>query len=550
MAVMVWLLSDSPTEIEGKRRAYVSADWEGRFQPFEKDPLDLYLFNRMLQAHLDTGHRIKVANDWEDLDSLKAMKDENYTYYFIGPLGLHNDELDSLLSYVESGSELFLAYDGIEKTTDNILPKIVDKYAERSDYDDSIRVYTGKQKYDMINIHQNDTIATDWRAFGDIEVEAGFEGLSSFMEMYNYVKIPRGQGTIYLHITPALFYNYQIKRRDGFRYATKVINELPSDQDLILLEFGRLPDDYGEEDYFDEFEEEGKEDDSFLKPLFEDPYLLTALLLSLGGMILFVIFRTKRMRPIVPFVESRKDMTLAFAETITSIYFAKRNPYGILQIQKKNFYALIQKHFFIDLQRREDDKAIISLAEKSNKSVDEIKMLLRLLETKEASSVNEQFLADLDKKKRKFYKETGIISEKVFERIKEDTFVLRRSLLLPMIMILAGIILVLAGFYYLVVAVGVGITLWPVGLIVFLLGVLRLSTPLLKITEDSFIAYNAFGFKKEFKTEELMTTTQKANGVVFEFTENRKLIINFWDLSRFDRRKFEQLVTKLQMNEL
>ena len=82
-------------------------------------------------------------------------------------------------------------------------------------------------------------------------------------------------------------------------------------------------------------------------------------------------------------------MTLAFAETITSIYFSKRNPYGLLQVQRKNFYTTILRHFFVDLQRRESDKALIILAEKSNKPLEEIKDHVDKLEAKETNKVKQ-----------------------------------------------------------------------------------------------------------------------------------------------------------------
>ena len=167
-----------------------------------------------------------------------------------------------------------------------------------------------------------------------------------------------------LNTTPKAFYNYQLKRKTGFKYSEFVLNQLSPNQDIIILELGRLSDNYGDEDVDEETGDKLKKDDSYLTLLFKNPTLLKAMLLAIIGMLLFVIFRSKRTQPVVPYISQKKDMTLAFADTITSIYFAKRNPYGLLQVQKRNFYSMVQKHFYIDLSRDDKKNAIESLAER------------------------------------------------------------------------------------------------------------------------------------------------------------------------------------------
>ena len=323
-------------------------------------------------------------------------------------------------------SDLFLSFNDL---TENLYEALFKDFEFQFDYAESVNVFAGKTKYKMINLFQTDTVACEWRAFGQIDDAIPYESLSSFMEMPNFVKVKVGKGSLFLHTSPNMFYNYQIKRLHGYKYAEFVLNELPADRDVYMLELGRLSDNYGNYDV-DEQEGDGeKEDDSYLKLIFQESNLVDRFcLLSILGVILFVIFRSKRTRPIVPFIEPKKDMTMAFAETITSIYFAKRNPYGLLQVQRKNFYSTIQKHFFVDLQRREGDRALQVLAEKSNRRVDEIKDLLRRLETKEAFSVNDLYVTEMQKKIHAFYRTTGLISSDLSEKIMEREMVFKRSL--------------------------------------------------------------------------------------------------------------------------
>lgn len=528
---------------------FVSSDWVQKYQINDKNPLGLYLFTTLTQAHLDKKHAVKVLNTSYDLDSLQRADSTEKTYLFIGQdFGMDIEELDSVLSDVRRGSRLFISFDNL---FDEHYLQLFDSVSFQFDYGEEINVYAKGKGYNMLNLYQNDTVARKWWAFGDYGFEGNSEALSSFMEMPNFLKVQFGKGYLYLHTTPNLFFNYQLKRKSGYQYAAFVLDNLPKNQDVHLLELSRLPDDLGDYNIDDEGDGDmEKQDDSLLQLIFKEPNLLIALLLCILGLILFVIFRSKRTRPVVPFIPKKKNMTMAFAETITSIYLSKRNPYGLLQVQRKNFYDTIHRYFFVDLNHRDGDRELQILSEKSNTPIEEIKAFIDKFETKAASSVSEEFVANLAKQKHAFYRRVGIISDKLVERMQMREMVFKRVIWLPALMILAGLIIVLVGVYFLTVSVGVGIVMWPLGMILMILGILRLSNPYLTVTKEHLTYYSALGRKTVFNRAELNSTEVLQTGVVLNFNNNKKLIINYWDLSAFDRKQFERFVSRLHIQEL
>lgn len=98
-------------------------------------------------------------------------------------------------------------------------------------------------------------------------------------------------------------------------------------------------------------------------------------------------------------------------------------------------------------------------------------------------------------------------------------------------------------------AVGAGIILVPIGIVLIFMASARLSRPCLIVNKDKMIFYGNFGRKRTFNREDLLSTELRKSGVIFHFN-NKKLIINFWDLSRFDRQQFERLVSKMHSLEL
>ena len=210
----------------------------------------------------------------------------------------------------------------------------------------------------------------------------------------------------------------------------------------------------------------------------------------------------------------------------------------------------MNRFFFVDLYRREGDKEIRILSEKSNTPIQEIEYLVKAYETKKAFNVTEQFVADLAKRKHQFYRNVGIISDQIHEKVMAKEMIFRRSLWLPILFILGGLVVFIVGTYYLTAAFGVGIALWPASFLLIYLGIARLSNPYLKVSKDEMIYYSTFGRKTVYKREDLVQTQLKKSGAVLNFAHNKKLIINYWDLSRFDKRQFERFISKLHTLEL
>lgn len=530
-----------------KIEIFRSNNWNRKYQLKDKDPYGLFLFNEILAAHLDSNHSVKNINKWSDYDSL-VNKKEKSTYIFIGQdFQLLNNEIDTLLKDVENGSDLMISFYDL---TSNLYDRFFNYIDFDYDYSDSIVVYANNLKYTMYNIHQTDTVAMKWEAFvNETLIYSSFETLSSFMEMSNFIKIKRGKGHIFLHANPQFYFNHQVLRNDGFYYSNFTINQFSKQRNVYWLELGRKMDNEGKENTSVNEGKDSKKDDSLLQLFFKNPSLLWAMLTAIFGFILFIIFRAKRMRPLVPLIPPKRNMTTAFADTITSIYYQNHSPYGILKVQRKNFYHAIHKHFYIDLTRRNEDREIRILAEKSNVSIESLKELLALIETTESYNVDERYIANLATQQREFYLKTGIISNFILNRIEKKDRIFNRIIWLPMLLILFGIMMILVGFYYLTQSIGMGVILWPIGISWITIAVLQLKKPLVEITNEQLILYPIFGKKKTYNWEDLVDAVIGKTATLITFSGNRIIKINYWEMSRFDKSSFQQYISNLHKFE-
>lgn len=543
--LLVWLLkggsSSQPNNGKPKKAPlFVSSNWDNSFELISKDPNGLYLFNYLLKAGLDSTKEVAKIDHPYSLDTIP--QNSKPTFVFIGnEFVLNGQEIDSLIARVERGSRVFIAQNKMDQS---IFKRLFDNIELSYDYGISTKVKTDQNSYTFYRVFQSDTIANKWKGYRNI-LTSGIQThtvISSLSGLENNIAIPLGKGCIYLCSTPELFVNYQLKRKEGFSYSRTWFNRIPKNENVYWLELGRFVKDPNQEEEPEEDAGSEKRDDSYLQFIFQKKQLVYAMILALLGVLLFILFRSKRTQPLVPILPKKKNMSLEFADTITSIYFNNNNPYVLLNIQKKNFYEAIQKHFFVDLSKRNEDKEINTLSQKSNIPKDVIKDIINGFETTEVSAVNEQYLLMQSQKYLLFYNQSGIISEKVKSKLNEVHFKLYRAFGLSASLLLLGIFTVLIGFYFLVQAIGVGIVLWPIGAAIMTFAILRLSKPLVAVSNSTIYSYPVLGKVKTFNLENLHEIDTNPAGASLIFAGGKRLTVNYSDMNKLDAQQFKQFI--------
>ena len=548
--LLIWLMGGEGSTVpvaKGKVK-YMSSDWSKPYSWSSKDPYGLFIFNDLLKERVVKDSTFSVQRS-SHLDSL-ASHDRIGTYFFIGnEFGLYNEEIDTLFSLVEKGADLVVITGNV---TDNFSESFNPGLQFVFDYTQKCKVLSGKEEFEMIYLLQNDTLAYPWKMIWHPDAyNSATKKISTISGHANFISFPLGQGRILIHSTPECFFNYQLTRRDGFRYAHALLNEIDRGKKLYYLEIARLKDKEAE-DIFDarqEEKKEGKRDDSYLQFLFQTPALRTALLLTLIGILLFLIFRSRRMRPIVGVLPPKRNMSEIFVTTVASIYRNKENPYSVLQLHKKNFYNTIQKHFYIDLSKRTDHREIHNLASRCGIDEQEITDLLQRLELSESNSCTESFLTETALLKRNFYMKAGVITDRIIARLDDKENVLYRPLWINFPLLLLGIALILWGLFMLVKSNGVGIVMWPVGSVIVLWSLLRLSKPLFKLNAQELSYYPLLGKARNYALTDLIRVEKLSNGFSFHFRDGKTLRVPHSELGGDQRKQLENYLIRNKIIE-
>lgn len=462
----------------------ISNDWEEYYEPSSKAPYSLGFFYSELTQYLKVKNKVALIKNKKQWNNA-ILNDTNKTFLFIGKqFGLVQGEMDSLLLKVSNGSDLIIFAE--EFKWENQM-KLLGSYVPSYQYQKSVKVYSSKDTFEFHHVYQGDTLPRIWDLYSNFD-EDHVGSLKVIYSARNYplaVSKKHGKGQIVMSHSPYLLQNFHLIDKDGFRFAKDLIGRIDPKKSVQILDIARS-NEFGY-DYFEDGN--GEKDESYWQFLLQQKTLLMALLLALGGILLLLIFRSKRIELLVPYIPKKKNRSLSFLETISSLYLQKNNPKAILQIQKKNFYNTIQKHFYIDLIKDNNELHIESLAHKTKIPVADVKLLIALLEETNYLKIDDEYVIDVAKKQRNFYVQSKIIKQELDAQIWTKEIKIYRNVWLAGLLVLLGLFFVVFGFGMLVNSRGIGVAFWPLGIFTFYLGLIYLNKEIYHFTKES-VTYN------------------------------------------------------------
>ncbi len=202
-----------------------------------------------------------------------------------------------------------------------------------------------------------------------------------------FVRIPLGEGYFYLHSVPLMFTNYFMVDPINHQYISKCLSFMP-DRDVL----------------WDEYFKPGKvKTDSPVSYILDQTSLKWAWFVTLAGVLLFMVFESKRKQRIIPVLEAPTNTTLEFTQTVGMLYFAHGDHKDISEKKIKFLLEHIRNRWSMPTTDLGDDFQA-RLAAKSGVPHLEVQKLFTLIgRIQEATEVEEAALMQLSHWIEDFY---------------------------------------------------------------------------------------------------------------------------------------------------
>lgn len=521
----VYLAFFSPSKDSGE--VYASDDWSDGFGVMDRTPRGLYIFHDLLNVRLGMKDSSDIIFYWQQMDSVLKQK-EPRTILFVGEsFGLLHHEFKKVMDHVyETGSNLVLSY---SISSANISTYFFnDSIHAVGDYGFHTKVTLPDTNVNMLYLFQQDTLPHMWRTLDVKNLQLdNATVISSIEDRAEMLSIPFGKGKIILQRNPEFFVNYQMIRKDGYAYFQNLCSHLDPKKPIVFLEFARI---YAPLEYVEE-EENEERDGSYLQFLYQNRSFVTAMLLIVVLVILYLIFRARRLRPYIPPSLNKGNKSLHFLETVTSIYLSKGSQLHVIRLLRKNVNEAIKRKYFIDISKTERlDKNWIILSEKSGVSLEKLVDFFELLDNKDKRLIDQSYLSEVYLAVKSMYDFMGIQRTEQQLKVKKDTLVIRRNDTISLALIFLGCCAVISSFYLLAMSVEYGIIGWPMAVFLLGLGFIRMSRESIEINQLEIVLQPLIGRTRYAQRADLIAIDKIGNGFVFVFKSGLEWVVPYWEI--------------------
>lgn len=402
-------------------------NWNELYTEDDDLPYGSSLLHDILEKSSTKASFIEVSDSLTNNLPLNAEKASNYVY--IGrELYMNEAEIDHLISFVEAGNTaLMISHTFSDTFFDAVFPQNEEaeagyRYDEYEGYYVAIercldRVYDStvtlslSQPFDKIAASRyiRDQVigSKSWAFFlPDLQTTDGSSpevlGLLN-QEHPNFIKVNLGEGALYLHTTPIVFSNYQLRSAETFGYVNDLLTHLNTGAvywDRYNREFKWEPGDHASAPGFDH-------DDGMMAFILSERSMKWAWFLLLGGGFAFLIFGARRKQRPIPVMQQPANTSVDFAETIGTMFKLENDHRKLTRLKMRLFQAHIRERYGIRTVGKtlaENTDAIERLAAKTDLPIDVITDIFATFERiQERDDPEAKLLVNFHYKLEKFY---------------------------------------------------------------------------------------------------------------------------------------------------
>lgn len=362
-------------------------DWTPTYLKEDKNPFGLYILNQEFrnlfpEASIHTS-RLPIYNTIKD----KNFKNSNYLL-IAGNIKADRLDYQEMVNFMKRGNNIFIAASAFNNIlTDTLKLEI------------KTPLNINQQRSIPVNFVNPALKAKSSYIFDKGLGEPYFSKIDTLRATVlsknesgkaNFIRYNFGKGALYILSDPDLLSNYSLLNPKSAEYAAKSLSYLPAGNTLI----------------FDEYNTKGSiEDSSVLRVFMKYDPLRWAYVLSITGLIIFIVFEIKRRQRIIPITEPLTNSSVEFAELVGKVYYQQRNNTDLAQ--KIINYLLEQirtKYRLKTLHLNEEFAAALTI--KSGAAEETVNLLFQIINNiNNTSRVTDEQLISLNKIIEKFYKQ-------------------------------------------------------------------------------------------------------------------------------------------------
>lgn len=379
------------------------------------NPAGTYLLYNLIKKYSKTKSiRAIQTTSEKQLDELLPLTSSNdfpNLYVSIAEnYSIKKKDYDYLLDFVSAGNYAIVS---AEEFSNGFTNQLMDeKFVTTSYfYDTNIYIHFNhpdfKSQHDLhlyseeLNYHGK----LKYREFGFFRDELITEDMiriSESQEHVNCLMIPYGDGFFIIHSQPYNFSNINVSRKDGKVNAENIFSHFPYNNVYWHQNFGKYSEYRGVPKPKKKKEPQKFSRSSPLEFILKNPMLFMAFILSIVGLLLYVLVFSKRQQRIIPPIESNSNSSLEFLDVVSKLYYEQKQHNKLVNHMLNIFVTFVRERYYLNLTTKQPDLPL-RLSEKSGIDEARIKDIINRFRSAKSKQFSEQELIDLYVQLEYFY---------------------------------------------------------------------------------------------------------------------------------------------------
>lgn len=357
----------------------------------DKNPYGVYALYKLLPTQFEN---VDIKNSYKTFYELKdsLSSNENIVVFAMNFTGSKEDA-EALLKHVDQGATAFISaqyFWGHFSDTLNISTS--DYFFTPGTVENKLEVRNDTSHLNFANHRLDSSTHYFYRRDNTHNYFDTFDTTRTTVIAKNdfqkpvTINVRWGKGNIILNSTPLAFTNIYLMSGKHLGFAEKTFSYLPQ-RNIRWTEYYQVG---------------RREAATPLRFILTDESLRWAYYITIGSILLFMIFEAKRKQRIIPVVKPLANTTLEFVSTIGNLYYQKGDHKDIAEKKIQFLLEQIRTKYWLNTNKI-DDVFLTTLANKSGKSLEEIMILFKTIKSISSSSaINPGQLMDLNQKIEKF----------------------------------------------------------------------------------------------------------------------------------------------------
>jgi len=319
-------------------------DWRPYYTTDKKSPYGLYVLDKEIKRlfnglHIEKLHETpyEFFDKHFEYDSSISNYTIRGTYFSIEDASkLDQESAVEVLNFVSRGNEAFMSANSLPSSILDSLEILSEASYQVNDTVEMSLNYLDSSSYrfnKMNYVAYFDSIdTTRVSVLGYVRTKAG----DSAEKRINFIRIPYGDGFIFLHSTPSIFTNYHLLKSTHHQHVSAVLSFIQNSRPV-----------YWNTNQYDR----RTKSDTPLRVILQHDALRWAWYFLLIGFLLYILFNAKRKQRVIPIIPPVENTTVDFAKTIANMYFQDGHFRTIMEKRIIYFLERVRTEFHLDTQK-------------------------------------------------------------------------------------------------------------------------------------------------------------------------------------------------------